>query len=565
MEKPKILVVDDNPLILSTLRRLLRSRGYEATLTKSGAEALEKAQKKDFDLVIVDLKMPEINGVETITRLRSLLKSNQRKPIPEMVITAYDSDETLAKVKDLNVATFLLKPFDMQELLQEIEKNVEEKRLLAVPKAKPPITVEKRKFIRVGLKLPADAELTDQENPAKRLTGIEITNISEDGAKIVSSRPLAAQLKIYIYLPPCYSGDPNKSKGIEVQAKQIWSSTTARKDKFFYGLYFMHIDEKDKILLRGIIKYEVEKSTRTGFFVPKPKLEIRREPHSCNMYAVDLTVGCENGCRYCHFSCLRQEEWKKKYPDCKSFPIPVDISPLYEITKLPESVVYLSPSSDAFAPAAKELTHELLEYMLPKGVIFTISTKCIIPDKTIDLFKKYPKQIEGIAVGLANMDNERNKALEPHCPPAQERLENIRRLKAIGCSIGARMDPMFPIIDDNDENLNKTIKALAEAGIEHLSGTYFFSFGRFLKELRAIPMLKESLKLIKEKSYPIGGVALSAPIDYKKTIYEKMNEICKKYGVKFSTCGCKQVGLREQGYSLICRNLDYYAKLKKAL
>lgn len=562
----KILIVDDNKLVLTTLKRLLQGAGYETTAANDGLEAVEKIKKAEFDLVITDIRMPGLNGIETIEKIRAFLKDGKRDAVPELVITAYDNEENLKKVEELHVAGFLNKPFDMQELLIAVNKNIKAEKEMQVAieeVAKTVARAERRRFMRVGLRLPVDIESKSENDVIERIGGLEIINISENGVKIVSDKPIKPVSKIYINLPPCYSDDPTKAKGIEARVKVAWSSPIPKRNKYFYGLYFLEIDTQDIDLLKGIIKYEIEKSAQNGFFVLKPKAEIKREPHSCNMYAIDLTIGCENGCKYCHFSSILQGEWQKKYPSCQDFPIPVDLSPIYEMTTFPESVVYLSPSSDAFAPKARELTHELLEFLLPKGVIFTISTKCIIPNKTIKLLKKYHKLIEGIAMGVTNLSNERNSLLEPNCPPVKERLKNIQDLQEIGCSIGARMDPLFPLVDDTDENLNNTISALAKVGATHISGTYFFGFGKFIKELKQIPLLKESMKLINERSYPIGGVALSAPTDYKKATYEKMNNICKKYGIKFSTCGCKQIGLKAEGYYLICRNLDYYKNQNK--
>jgi len=62
---------------------------------------------------------------------------------------------------------------------------------------------------------------------------------------------------------------------------------------------------------------------------------------------------------------------------------------------------------------------------------------------------------------------------------------------------------------------------------------------------------------LNEKCYIAGGVALSIPLEMKKVMYRKMNEICKSYGIIFNTCGCKEVRLKDTGFSLICRNPDF--------
>lgn len=399
-------------------------------------------------------------------------------------------------------------------------------------------------------------------NPnAKILSSVkgETVDISEGGMRVVTNEPLTSNARIYINLPPCYAEDPKKAGGIEAQVELVWSRPLAMANKFFYGIRFLEIKERDVGPLKSIIKYQIETSTPKTLFTTRPRIDIHREPHSCNRYAIDLSIGCENECKYCHFSKLQQAEWQKKYPLCKDFPIPVDISPIYQMKEFPDSSVYLSPSSDPFASNVKELSHELLSFMFSKGVIFGICTKNIIPDKTIKLLKKYYHLIEGIAISITSLNEERNALLEPNSPPGRERVEHLRKLMEIGCRyVSARMDPMLPLIDDTDDNLNHTINEISKAGVKHLTGAYLFSFGKCLIELNHIPQLKESLKLMTEKSYPLGGVAFSVPLEYKKRTYDKMNKICKSYGIVFNTCGCKELRLRDEGYPLICGNAAYY-------
>ncbi len=415
---------------------------------------------------------------------------------------------------------------------------------------------ERRMHQRVRVVFPAGINVAKEDDARQKDNLMEIVDLSETGFKLVTNRTISSPVKIYVNLSPCYSDDPQKATGMLINSEAVWKNTIANKNT--YGCRILKTDPKNENTIRNIVRYELEKLKKSGS--TQPRLEIKREPHSCNMYAVDLTVGCENDCKYCHFAAARELSWREKYPFAKEYPIPVDISPLYSMKEFPESVVYLSPSSDAFAPKARELTHELLSYLLPKGVIFTISTKCIIPDKTIELLKKYKHQLEGVGMGITNFNEERNRQLEPGAPPARERLEHMKKLKEIGCFMGVRMDPMFPVIDDNEEELEKTIEILCKAGARHIAGTYVFTFGPFLKSLKKIPILKNSVRMLNEVSYPMGGKALSVPLDHRKAVYEKMNLMCKKWGVHFSTCGCKELRLREEGYALVCRNLAYYNK-----
>ncbi len=424
------------------------------------------------------------------------------------------------------------------------------------------VSLGRRKSQRVSSIFPVEIEIKDSLTRSLLALPGEAINLSEEGLCLLleSSLPDSPSFKLRIDLPPCYSPNPIDAQGVEVEVSVVWKKTFARGRQFRYGISFSECEANRPSLsiLKGILSDEAEKLFNpSSVLTERPEISFVRIAHSCNMYAVDLTIGCEHGCLYCHFSRLNEEESRKKYPFIKDFPVPVDMGPMYKQDISPLSPIYLSPSSDPFAPKARDLTHELLEYLLPKGLVFNISTKDIIPDKTIKLLKRYSSSIEGLVLGVTSLDEKRNKLLEPDCPSAEERLSSVSRLLKIGCRTGVRMDPIFPLIDDTDGALNSTIKAIAKIGMKDITGTYVFSFGRFLKRLKKEPFLQKSMELLNEKCYIAGGVALSIPLEMKKRMYRKMNEICKSYGIIFNTCGCKEVRLKDTGFSLICRNPDF--------
>ncbi len=408
--------------------------------------------------------------------------------------------------------------------------------------------LSRRRSPRAKVTLPVELNTNDH---SENVSG-ELENLSEGGACLV----LKNALPMEIDLPPCYSVDPRKAQPVPTEIQLVWIKPLP-KGKIRCGVRFADTKGAYLTRVRDVLKYETAK-IENQMFLTKPKAKFSRVPQSCNMYAIDLNIGCEHECLYCHFSKLAEEYWQKKYGRPVKLPIPVDLSSIYSQKEFPDSVIYLSPASDPFAPKARELTHELLSFLLPKGCIFTISTKDIIPKKTIKLLKKYHHLVEGIAMGITNVNEERNKLIEPSVPSAQERLEHVRELLKIGCVVYARMDPMFPVIDDSEESLENTIRTIAKTGIKDITGTYLFTFGRFLQELKKEPRLKESLKYINEKSYPMGGKALSLPLEMKRQMYTKMKSICESHGIRFNTCGCKETRLRDEGYPLICRNIDYY-------
>ncbi|MCX5697472.1 MAG: response regulator [Candidatus Omnitrophica bacterium] len=120
----KILVIDDEELITKSLLRFLNKEGYLVTIAKSGAEAIEIVKGTDFDLIISDIRMPGIDGVETIKQIRAFLEKSNKKLIPEVLITGYADLEKYENAMELEVADYLNKPFDNADFLIVVKKNI---------------------------------------------------------------------------------------------------------------------------------------------------------------------------------------------------------------------------------------------------------------------------------------------------------------------------------------------------------------------------------------------------------------------------------------------------------
>jgi len=121
-----ILVVDDEPDVREGLGKLLEMEGYDVTTAENGLVAIERAKVRRFDLVITDLRMPGLGGVETLKGLKQL-----HPGMPVIVVTAYASDETTARCKREGAYGYVMKPFDLDKLLRVIEE--------AVPTGKTPL------------------------------------------------------------------------------------------------------------------------------------------------------------------------------------------------------------------------------------------------------------------------------------------------------------------------------------------------------------------------------------------------------------------------------------------
>jgi CheY-like chemotaxis protein len=120
-----ILLIDDDKLILVTLKRLLIREGYQITTALNGQAALSKMEEDGFDLIISDIKMPQMDGIETVKRIREYLISNNKNPVPEIFITAYAKEEIYQSALELNAAGYIEKPFDIKTLQETIRRAIE--------------------------------------------------------------------------------------------------------------------------------------------------------------------------------------------------------------------------------------------------------------------------------------------------------------------------------------------------------------------------------------------------------------------------------------------------------
>ena len=126
--KKNILIIDDEGLVTKSLQKLLAREGYNAVVATSGQEAIEKFKASGgFDLVVSDVRMPQINGIETIEKLRQLQREVGKEPVPEILITGYADEDSYNKALKLKVADYIFKPFDTQQFLDAIKKNLDAK------------------------------------------------------------------------------------------------------------------------------------------------------------------------------------------------------------------------------------------------------------------------------------------------------------------------------------------------------------------------------------------------------------------------------------------------------
>jgi DNA-binding NtrC family response regulator len=122
----KILVVDDEPLVRDIVGKgLSRMGGYDVEVAQSGPEAIEKMEKDVFDLVLTDLKMPEMDGLELLKTIKGT-----RPEVMVILMTAYGSIETAVEAMRMGANDYITKPVNFNDLLIHISKAQKESSLL---------------------------------------------------------------------------------------------------------------------------------------------------------------------------------------------------------------------------------------------------------------------------------------------------------------------------------------------------------------------------------------------------------------------------------------------------
>ena len=111
----KVLVVDDEPEVRQVLHEFLASRGYDVVQAGSGAEALALLAREPLDLILLDVNMPGMDGVETLKRITAL-----ESPVPVIMVTANSDIGLTSKLLALGAADYIPKPFDLEYLDQAV-------------------------------------------------------------------------------------------------------------------------------------------------------------------------------------------------------------------------------------------------------------------------------------------------------------------------------------------------------------------------------------------------------------------------------------------------------------
>jgi len=114
----KILIVDDNPDSVAIMRSILENRGYQVYVAASGSEALQVVSKEALDLVLLDVMMPEMSGIEVLQQIKD---NSQTGRLAVILVTAKTHDEDVMVGYQYGADYYITKPFTAKQLLYGID------------------------------------------------------------------------------------------------------------------------------------------------------------------------------------------------------------------------------------------------------------------------------------------------------------------------------------------------------------------------------------------------------------------------------------------------------------
>jgi two-component system, OmpR family, KDP operon response regulator KdpE len=181
VKPPRVLVVDDEPQIVRALRVVLRDAGFEAVPAETGSEALDLAAVRPPEAAIVDLVLPDVNGVEVTRRLR------EWSEMPILVLSAVGDEEQKVRALEAGADDYITKPFGTRELVARLQAAL---RRAGRGEGEPSIEVD-------GLEIDLAARVVRRDGEPVHLTPIEfdlLRTLARNRGRLMTHRKLLAEV-----------------------------------------------------------------------------------------------------------------------------------------------------------------------------------------------------------------------------------------------------------------------------------------------------------------------------------------------------------------------------------
>ncbi len=120
-----ILIIDDDKLVLKSLSALFIKKGWNVNLCQNGSDGLRQVESKIYDCILLDIRMPNMDGTQVLEHLRDLEAENKIKKQNVIIMTGYADENAAVKVFQLDAFNYIHKPFDIDELLEKVSKCIE--------------------------------------------------------------------------------------------------------------------------------------------------------------------------------------------------------------------------------------------------------------------------------------------------------------------------------------------------------------------------------------------------------------------------------------------------------
>ena len=120
-KKKSILIVEDDKAIIKSLKNILQSEGYSVDTAENGQEAIQKSKEKFFNMVLLDIKLPDMEGTKLLTLMHEALPKMMK-----IMVTGYPSLENAVEALNLGADAYVMKPIKPEKLLALIEEKLEE-------------------------------------------------------------------------------------------------------------------------------------------------------------------------------------------------------------------------------------------------------------------------------------------------------------------------------------------------------------------------------------------------------------------------------------------------------
>jgi DNA-binding response OmpR family regulator len=119
-EQARILIIDDDATVRRSHEAVLKANGYDVDVAENGQEAIKKSKAKLYNLALVDLRLPDMDGIELLTSMREAVPKTVK-----IIITGYPSQENAIEAVNRGADGYIVKPYTMEDLLRKIKEQLQ--------------------------------------------------------------------------------------------------------------------------------------------------------------------------------------------------------------------------------------------------------------------------------------------------------------------------------------------------------------------------------------------------------------------------------------------------------